>query len=366
VGGVAGLVVFLGAFAMLASACGGSETKTRSPARPGKTRAAKAQKPLLSQLVARVRSGVVRVEVETCEGSGVGTGFLLGPRLVASVEHVVDGAVRITLKRGGKALGSATVIGSDAARDLALLRTARPLSGSYLKLASRPPRLGEEVVALGYPLGLPLSVTRGLVSGTDRTIPIEGVNRRRLVQTDAAVNFGNSGGPLISAESGEVVGIVDLGTTEANGIAFAVSAEVAAPLLQAWRLAPQPVRQVSCARTPPPADKAEGLYAGNFAAVDRLEVCYADDEGAVCAALPSGKGVRLVPGSGAAYLGIVGGKDEGGPAMPLGTSFSTPQGTISCDSSYRGIRCRDNTTGSYFVIGDYRVVINNGRGEVRY
>jgi len=110
------------------------------------------------------------------------------------------------------------------------------------------------VAALGFPLGLPLTVTRGSVSGLDRSIPIVGLVRRRLVQTDAAVNPGNSGGPLLSSDTGVVVGLVDLGTSQANGLAFAVSAQVAGPLLQAWATAPQVVPAASCANSnPPPA-----------------------------------------------------------------------------------------------------------------
>jgi Trypsin-like peptidase domain len=107
--------------------------------------------------------------------------------------------------------------------------------------------LGEPVVALGFPLGLPLTSTQGTVSGVGRTIPIEGVNRRDMVQTDAAVNPGNSGGPLIDVDSGDVVGLVDLGSSQINGIAFAVSTQIAQPLLQAWQHAPEPVSTAACA-----------------------------------------------------------------------------------------------------------------------
>lgn len=105
------------------------------------------------------------------------------PRLVATVEHVADGATSIELKRSGEFIGSATVIGADAPRDLALVRTNTPIHGYAFHINGRAPRLGEEVVALGFPLGLPLSATRGVVSGSDRTVPIEGMKRRGLVQT---------------------------------------------------------------------------------------------------------------------------------------------------------------------------------------
>jgi hypothetical protein len=115
-----------------------------------------------------------------------------------------------------------------------------------------------------------------------------------------------------------------------------------------------------------PGGSITSTYFGYFAAVDRLERCYADDSFAVCTAGPSGKGVRLLAGSGAAYMGATGSNDKGGPAMPIGSSFTTPGGNITCDSSSRGITCRDDATGAYFTIGDYHVRINNGSGEVVY
>ncbi|HET7127923.1 MAG TPA: trypsin-like peptidase domain-containing protein, partial [Gaiellaceae bacterium] len=92
---------------------------------------------------------------------------------------------------------------------------------------------------------------KGSVSGLGRTIPIADVNRRQLVQTDAAVNPGNSGGPLLATDTGKVVGLVDLGTAQANGISFAVSAGVASPLLKAWQVAPQPTAESYCGNLAP-------------------------------------------------------------------------------------------------------------------
>ena len=232
---IAAAAVSAGTLAVPVASAGASSANTTAP---------------LSALVATVRSGVLRIEVETCDGRALGTGLLVGPREVATVEHVIDGAQGIRLIRAGKLLATATVIGSDSSRDLALLRTSRPIPGYRFTLENRPPALGEDVAALGFPLGLPLSVSKGLVSGSDRTIPIDGLNRRKLIQTDAAVNPGNSGGPLISLENGKVIGLVDLGSTDADGLAFAVSSQVAKPLLQAWKAAPQPVAAASCGSVP--------------------------------------------------------------------------------------------------------------------
>lgn len=254
------LLPFLG-LALLAGACGGESgqvstvpattvihTVTSAAADTGRVTTVESEEPTLPELVARVRGGVVRIEAETCYGASQGTGFLIGPRLVATAEHVIDGAYEIVLKRGDEPVGQGTVVGADRERDLALIRSDTPIDGHVFRLANRPPRIGEDVAVLGFPLGLPLSLTRGSVSGTNRALEIDGVARQRLVQTDAAVNPGNSGGPLLELRSGKVVGVVVLGGSgDVNDIAFAVSPRVARPLLEAWSAAPQPVSQPSCA-----------------------------------------------------------------------------------------------------------------------
>jgi S1-C subfamily serine protease len=229
----------LTAAALAAAGCGSTSPRTAPP------RPAAPQRSLADQ-VAGVRSGVVKVVTETCDGSATGTGFLVGPNLVATVDHVVEGAVSVKLKRDGADLGAATVIGADSSRDLALLRTTVSIEGHVFKLAPRAPRLGEDVAALGFPLGLPLTVTRGTASGSGRSVLIDGATRRGLIQTDAAVNHGNSGGPLLSASTGDVLGLVDLKETDASGIGFAVSARLAQPLLDAWGSNPQPPAEADC------------------------------------------------------------------------------------------------------------------------
>lgn len=188
----------------------------------------------------------MKIEVETCSGGDIGTGFLVGPRLVATVDHVVGGAQSVALVRNGKTVAHGVVIGADPARDIALIRADRPVSGYRFHLTARAPQLGESVSALGFPLDLPLTLTHGLISGSDRTIPIEGIERRQLVQTDASVNPGNSGGPLFT-NGGTVVGLVDARVNGESGLGFAVSAAVAAPLIQAWTAAPQPIPAATCA-----------------------------------------------------------------------------------------------------------------------
>ena len=331
--------------------------------------------PSLEEIIRKTKSGIIRIGATTCDGDVEGTGILIEPRLIATAQHVVAGAQKVTLRQRGKVVGTGTVIGSDVDRDVALIRSDRAIEGYEFAFSGRTPRLGEDIVALGFPFGLPLTVTEGVVSGLNRKVEIEGEMRTRLIQTDAALNPGNSGGPLISPKNGDVVGLVTAGRLDANNIAFAVPSRTVAPLIEAWRAAPQAIRSSSCASETLPADDsvaaaatsdAPSSYSGNFTSVDRLERCYADDEGAWCTAAPSGKGVSFSVGSDPFYLGQTGSEDLGGPAMPMGTSFTTPGGLVTCESSSRGITCTDNYTGAYFVIGDYKVRVNVGYGEETY
>jgi S1-C subfamily serine protease len=258
------IVVASFVMALVLAGCGGggngnSKTGTSATTGTGTVAASSAEK-----LVAKVRSGIIRIQTATCDGTAIGTGFVIGPRLVATVEHVIDGATGVSLIRDGRVVGHATVIGEDPARDVALLQSSKPISGYQFQLADRAPQLAEDVIALGFPFGLPLTVTKGSVSGLDRSIPIASVRRRQLVQTDAALNPGNSGGPLLATDTGQVVGLVDLGTDQANGISFAVSSGVAGPLLKAWQVAPQPLAHASCGGLPAPTGGAGSAASGDL------------------------------------------------------------------------------------------------------
>jgi len=183
-----------------------------------------------------VSSGVVRIQASTCDGGGVGTGFLIAPDLVATVAHVVNQSAALNLTVGENGAGGTTsgmVVGVDPSADVALVRLDRPMQGHVFTLTSATPRVGQEVAAIGFPVGDPMTFTRGTVSGLNRTIPIESVQRSGLIETDAAINPGNSGGPLLGTD-GEVVGLVDAKNVEAEGIAYAVAPTIARPLLLSW------------------------------------------------------------------------------------------------------------------------------------
>jgi S1-C subfamily serine protease len=122
------LTALIGASIALAG-CGASSprrsTSTRLTRIETKTVTASSSAGTLEALVAKTRSGVVRIQAYGCGAEEIGTGFLIGPRLIATVDHVVNGALSITLKQGGRPVGTGTVIGEDPARDVALVRASR-------------------------------------------------------------------------------------------------------------------------------------------------------------------------------------------------------------------------------------------------
>lgn len=161
--------------------------------------------------------------------NSAGSGFVLTyDGYVVTNHHVVDGATTIQVAFYDGRSMEATLVGSDATNDIALLKVEttglKPVTiGSSSKL-----QVGEQVVAIGNALGeLSFSLTAGYVSGTDREITTDGTILN-MIQTDAAINSGNSGGPLFNAK-GEVVGINSAkysGTTSSGasieGISFAI------------------------------------------------------------------------------------------------------------------------------------------------
>lgn len=206
--------------------------------------------PSFAQLYQRDHTGVVRIDVTSCDGGGTGTGFLVAPDLVVTAEHVVNGAVSVGLTAGGTTRAG-DVVGHDAAHDVALVRASSPFDGHLFTMSTSQPQVGTQIGVIGYPEGGPISFSTGIVSGLDRTINIEGKARQGLVQTDAALNPGNSGGPMMLID-GTVLGFVDAARTDAAGISYGVPSTVAEPLVAQWQQAPRAVAASHCANATGP------------------------------------------------------------------------------------------------------------------
>jgi S1-C subfamily serine protease len=177
-----------------------------------------------------VHGGVAQVMVETCDdGDFTGTAFLVGPRLMVTAQHVVDGASRVRVDFDDRTL-DAGIEGVDLGRDLALLRLEQAVDGHVFDFVDDDAVPGTRVAAIGYPLDEPKTLTEGTISGLDREIDTESGSYDGMVQTDTAINPGNSGGPLVDL-NGDVVGVADAIRKNAQGIGFAVPASSADDLL---------------------------------------------------------------------------------------------------------------------------------------
>lgn len=165
---------------------------------------------------------VVLVQVADPLG-GQGSGFVFdGEGHVLTNQHVVAGTDRVDLRFADGTWRTATVLGTDAYSDLAVLSVDGGPSLEALPFVDTAPAIGTEVVAIGSPFGLTESLTTGVVSGVHRSISTAGnFTISDAVQTDAAVNPGNSGGPLVTLD-GDVVGVIRSGG--GDNIGFAISA----------------------------------------------------------------------------------------------------------------------------------------------
>jgi S1-C subfamily serine protease len=186
----------------------------------------------IAAVVQRVRPAVLHLRTLGRGRSGTGSGFLVGGTdLALTNNHVVQGAlgVEATFHDGRTAV--VDVLGTDPATDLALLRVP-DANVAELQLAdSNGLRVGDFAMAIGCPHGLSHSVTAGIISGLGRALPGPGGQSiEDVIQTDAPLNPGNSGGPLLDAQ-GCVVGIATAILPMAQGLCFAVPAATASVVL---------------------------------------------------------------------------------------------------------------------------------------
>ncbi|MGH2506029.1 MAG: S1C family serine protease, partial [Ktedonobacteraceae bacterium] len=182
-------------------------------------------------VINKVQPGVVQIDVVSASQHALGSGVIIDGRgYIITNNHVVTNATSIQVTLADGSTLTAKIVGTDPADDLAVIKVTPPSAGlSVVSLAdSSQVRVGQEVLAIGSPLGNAETVTSGIVSALSRTIS-EGQNGPTIpdaIQTDAPINPGNSGGALVDLQ-GNLVGIPTLNAidtefnTPANGLGFA-------------------------------------------------------------------------------------------------------------------------------------------------
>jgi serine protease Do len=250
------LLAGLALLAVLVVSCTGASNATSTGTPSETSRPAATEEPTTDsggtlsteEIVRQLRPSVVQVLTEGANqdifgqlqpSQGIGTGVIIDDEgHIITNNHVVrlggeTIASQITVTLSDGSTEDAEVVGTDPQTDLAVLKIdATALSPADLG-SSDDLAVGEDVVAMGYALGLEgePTVSRGVVSAKNRTIEDQGISINDVIQTDASINPGNSGGPLVDNQ-GRVVGINTAIISNAQSIGFSISIDLAKPIVQ--------------------------------------------------------------------------------------------------------------------------------------
>jgi S1-C subfamily serine protease len=240
---VLGLIFSVGLFSGWEFAHNGSNAGTTTKATTTATTSSASSTALEAEqeaAIAKIEPAVVEIKVVTAQGEQIGSGVIIDSKGdIVTNNHVVSGEQSIEVVLYNGSTEQAQLVGTEATDDLAVVRIA-PYAGMMVAQIGNSATLvvGQEVLAIGNPLGITETVTSGIVSALNRSVTEStGVTISNAIQTDAALNPGNSGGALINLQ-GQLIGIPTLAAvntesnTEANGISFAIPSNLIKTAIQ--------------------------------------------------------------------------------------------------------------------------------------
>ncbi len=188
----------------------------------------------LKSIIHEAEKSVVQIEGHSEDETITGSGFIYNDKGdIVTNAHVIENAEAIYVKTADARFYPAAIIGMSEQTDIALLRVPHLANQETLPFAEENAEIGDEVIALGSPHGFQNTVTIGIISGIGRDFQVDGFNYSNAYQISAQITHGNSGGPLIKRETGEIIGINSVGTKDGT-LGFSIPIQEVMEEIKEW------------------------------------------------------------------------------------------------------------------------------------
>lgn len=193
------------------------------------------QKLDLKTIIHEAEKHVVQIEGQNDHTTITGSGFIYNNSGdIITNAHVIEDADMIYVRTANAQIYPAAIVGMDENTDIAVIRVPELSGQSYLEIENKTPtEIGDEIIALGSPHGFQNTVTLGIISGLERNFSVEGYNYENAYQISAQITHGNSGGPLITRDSGKVIGVNSVGTEDGT-IGFSIPITEVIEQVEEW------------------------------------------------------------------------------------------------------------------------------------
>src|SRR5690625_109129 len=189
----------------------------------------------LKTIIHETEKHVVQIEGQNEDSTITGSGFLYNDQGdIITNAHVIEDANVIYVRTSNAHIYSAAVIGIGENTDIAVIRVPELAEQSFLTVENEiPSEIGDEIIALGSPHGFQNTVTLGIISGSERNFSVDGYDYSNVYQISAQITHGNSGGPLIHRQTGNVIGINSVGTQDGT-IGFSIPIKEVIDQIEQW------------------------------------------------------------------------------------------------------------------------------------